>query len=135
MDCYRGRRERRPSPWSDTRPEPILVSIASALATKGATSLYELVRNKFAGRKQALAALEAAKDAEEGSPLIDALATELHEAERADPAFAGALRAQWNSTRLDQHATGDAVVNNVTGTVGGNLVQARDIQGGISFGS
>lgn len=41
-------------------PEPILVSIAAALAAKTATSLYELVTGKFVGREDAEAALEAA---------------------------------------------------------------------------
>jgi hypothetical protein len=116
-------------------PEPILMSIATTLATKTATSLYELVKKKFADRKQALTALEAAKDATPGSPQLEALASELHDAEQADPVFAEALRAEWAATQVNQHATGDAVTNQVSGTVTGNMVQARDIQGGISFGA
>ena len=49
-------------------PEPILVSIAAALATKSATSLYDLVKRKFTGRKEAVAALEAADGTAPDSP-------------------------------------------------------------------
>jgi hypothetical protein len=111
------------------------MSIATTLATKTATSLYELVKTKFANRKQALAALEAAKGTTSGSPQVEALATELHDAEQADVDFAKALRAEWDATQVNQHATDDGVSNQISGTVSGHVVQARDIQGGVSFGS
>ena len=44
-------------------PEPILVSIAAALAGKSIVSLYDFVKHKFTGRTHALAALEAAEGA------------------------------------------------------------------------
>jgi len=40
-----------------------LVSIAATLAAKSATSLYDLVKRKFAGRKEAVAALAAERAA------------------------------------------------------------------------
>jgi hypothetical protein len=116
-------------------PEPILMSIATTLATKTATSLYELVKTKFANRKQALATLEAAKGAAPGSPQLEALAAELHDAGQSDPGFAKALQAGWDETQVNQHATEDAVANQISGTVSGHVVQARDIQGGVSFGA
>ncbi|OLF09046.1 hypothetical protein BLA60_20900 [Actinophytocola xinjiangensis] len=109
--------------------EPVLVSIAAALAAKAATSLYELVRRTFAGREDAEAALTAAEGAAPDSAEVAALADQLAAAERADPEFATELRGIWGQVG----ATDGGVVNQITGTVSGKVVQARDIQGGISF--
>lgn len=113
-------------------PEPILISIATTLATKTATSLYDLVKKKFADRKDRLAALEAAQSADPAS--VEALATELDRAGQNDPAFAEALLSEWTATQVNEHATENAVNNRFSGTATGHVVQARDIQGGISFG-
>jgi hypothetical protein len=113
-------------------PEPILLAIATTLATKGVTSLYDLVKKKFAGRREAKAALEAAEGKAPDSVEVQALATELERAEAEDPQFATELRQQWNSISVQQADHG-SVNNQISGTVTGNVVQARDIQGGISF--
>lgn len=110
-------------------PEPILVAIAAALAGKSVGNLYDLVKKKFASRKQAAAALEAAQGATPDSAEVLALSEHLAEAADADPEFAAALRATWAQIS----ASSGGVVNQVSGTVQGNLVQARDIQGGITF--
>lgn len=110
-------------------PEPILVSIAAALAAKSATSLYELVKRKFAGRKEAEAALTAAEGAPSESAEVAALATHLAAAENEDPAFGAELRNTWQQVG----ATEGGVVNQITGNVSGKVVQARDIEGGVSF--
>ena len=110
-------------------PEPILVSIAAALAAKGATGLYDLVKRKFAKNPKAIAALEAASAAPEDPQPITALAERLHEVEAEDAEFAEALRAEWRKVSLSQ---GD-VHNSVTGNVTGKVVQARDIHGNISL--
>jgi hypothetical protein len=110
-------------------PEPILVSIAAALAAKSATSLYDFVKRRFAGREDAAAALEAAEGAPPDSPEVTTLATRLAEAETADPDFATELRQLWQQV----NATDGGVVNQITGNVTGKVVQARDIEGGISF--
>lgn len=110
-------------------PEPILVSIAAALAAKSATSLYELVKRRFAGRTDAVAALEAADGASPDSPAVTALATRLAEEETTDPAFARELRGAWQQVVAGQ----DSVGNQIAGDVSGKVVQARDIKGGISF--
>jgi hypothetical protein len=112
-------------------PEPILVAIATTLATKGVQSLYDLVKKKFAGRGEAKAALEAAEDAAPGSPEVLALATQLEQAEAEDPQFAAELRQQWNSFSVQQPDHG-SVANYMSGTAG-KMVQARDIQGGLSL--
>lgn len=110
-------------------PEPVLVSIAAALAAKSATSLYELVKRKFSGRKEAQAALEAAEGAASDSAEVEALATQLADTERRDPAFATELRNAWQQVS----ATDGRVVNQITGNVSGKVVQARDIEGGVTF--
>jgi hypothetical protein len=113
-------------------PEPILVSIAAALATKTVQSVYELVKKKFAGRKEAKAALEAAEGKPADSPEVLALAGHLERTEAEDPQFATELRQRWNSLSVQQADHG-SVNNQISGTVRGNVVQAQDIQGGISF--
>ena len=110
-------------------PEPVLVAIAAALAGKSMGNLYDLVRKKFAGRKEAAAALEAAKGTPPDSPEVHVLSEHLAEATAADPEFAVALRLSWTQNS----ASTGGVVNEVSGTVHGNVVQARDIQGGITF--
>jgi hypothetical protein len=110
-------------------PEPILVSIAAAIAAKTATSLYELVKRRFGGRPDAAAELEAATGAQPDSPEVTALATRLADEESRDPAFATELRATWQQVTAEQ----GGVVNQITGDVSGKVVQARDIKGGISF--
>jgi hypothetical protein len=109
-------------------PEPILLSIATALATKAATGLYDLVKRKFGKDPEATMALEAATGAPEEAEPIRVLADRLEAAERADPEFARELRAGWA-----QHAETGGVVNQIAGTVLGKVVQARDIHGNISF--
>jgi hypothetical protein len=113
-------------------PEQVLIEIAAALAAKTAESVYELVRNKFKTRKPALATLQAAHGAAKDSPKVIALAEELATAEAYDPQFSEQLRAQWAA--IQGQAVGGGVANTISGTVTGNVVQARDITGDISFG-
>lgn len=107
-------------------PEPILVSIAAALAGKAAVGLYELATRKFARDPKATAEIEAAVEAPEDPRRIEVLAARLERAERADPDFRAALRAEWASYG------GGAVVNQVRGRVG-KVIQARDIHGDITL--
>jgi hypothetical protein len=109
--------------------DTILVEIAAALAAKASESLYDLVRGKFTSRKKALEVLEAADGAAPGSPQVAALAEELATAEADDDQFARQLRAQWAA------AASGGVVNQISGTVTGHVIQARDIHGNITFGS
>jgi hypothetical protein len=122
----RGQQERR-------MPDVILIEIAAALAAKTAESLYEFVRNKFRARKKALDVLDAASGAAPDSPQVIALAEELATAEDYDQQFGEQLRAQWAA--IQGQAYDGGVVNTISGTVRGDAVQARDIHGGITFGS
>lgn len=114
-------------------PEPILMAIATSLATKAATGIYDLVKKKFSGDKKAIAALESAKAAPSDETAVKALAERLEVAEADDAEFAGALRSEWQNVQVDQHAERGGVTNSVTGNVSGKVVQARDIHGNVTF--
>ncbi|MDQ2587415.1 hypothetical protein [Saccharothrix yanglingensis] len=109
-------------------PEPMLVSIAASLATRAVAGLYDLVRARFAGDPEASAALTAAEGQPEDSPQVRALSEALERTTSADPGFAEALGREYGSVTQ----TG-RVVNQISGTVHGNVLQAGDIQGGVSF--
>jgi hypothetical protein len=109
-------------------PEPILVAISAALAGKAVQTFYDFVRTRISGRKRAVAALEAAKGKTPDSPEVQVLAAELERID--DPQFHADLREHWNSL---QHADTGGVANDISGTVHGKVVQARDIHGNITF--
>lgn len=119
--------------------EPILISIATALATKAATDLYDLVKGRFAKHSDATKALEAATAIEaptERSPQVVELARVLERVEREDPEFGPLLRAEWSRTEgaiadVDQRGR---INNTITGNIsGGKVLQAGDIHGEINF--
>lgn len=115
-------------------PEVILVEVAAALAAKAAGSLYDLVKDRFKGRKKALAVLDAADGAASESSQVLALAEELQAAGDSDPAFAKQVRAQWAAIQSGATAGGaESVALSISGTVHGSVVQAHDIHGDISF--
>ncbi|OLF13530.1 hypothetical protein [Actinophytocola xanthii] len=114
-------------------PEPVLISIAAALAAKAVTGLYDFVRDRLANRPGATEVLEAAAGAQPDSAEVVALGEVLATAEAADPEFGIELRARWHAASVEQRADRGGVTNQVSGSVRGNVVQARDIQGGISF--
>lgn len=110
-------------------PEPILTAVATTLATKAATSLFDLVKRKFGDDEAAVAALEAATP--EDPATVRVLAERLDAAEREDPAFGRTLRTEFD---VHQNADTGGVTNHV-GTVaeGAKVVQTRDVRGDISF--
>ncbi|RZS37528.1 hypothetical protein EV193_10583 [Herbihabitans rhizosphaerae] len=109
-------------------PDPFLVAVAAALTGKAAASgasalgrLFKLVKNKLSG-DQALTD-ETLPEQERTAQLASALET----ATTADPAFAESVRTLWREHEAEVH-------NEISGEVHGNVVQARDISGNISFG-
>ncbi|KFZ76992.1 hypothetical protein ED92_38425 [Amycolatopsis sp. MJM2582] len=114
-------------------PEPVLISLAAALAGRTVVGLYELVKKKFSEDPEATAALEAAEGAAEDSAEVENLRDRLAVAEADDPDFAQRLRSEWEKIGNVHQAETGGVVNTVTGDVSGKVVQARDVQGGISF--
>jgi hypothetical protein len=113
-------------------PELVLIEIAAALAAKSTESMYDLVRNKFKSRKQ-VAVLSEAGGAPGDSPQVIALAEEIAAAESSDQQFSSQLRHTWAEIQTNSVPPADGVFNSV-GRVQGNVVQARDIHGNISFG-
>lgn len=113
--------------------DPVLISIAAALAGRAATSIYDLVKKKFAIKPEATAALEAAADAPDDSERVRKLAEELSRAEADDPRFGEDLRTEWKHLSVTQHAESGGVVNQISGQVTGKVIQAGDIHGDISF--
>lgn len=113
--------------------DPILTAVATTLATKAATGLYDLVKKAFSRHPKAEAALVVAEGAAPDSPQVAVLADTLAEVEKADPEFGVALRAEWAKVSTTQTADRGGVTNHISGNVSGNVVQARDISGGISF--
>jgi hypothetical protein len=127
--------------------QELLTTIAVTLATKTAEglavagraafeALARLVGRRFADRASTQAALA---ETEAGTDLakdvrIEILREALAQAVADDPAFEAELRDRWLA--LSPHlSTGQgSVINSVAGTVEGNVVQARDVHGGISFG-
>jgi hypothetical protein len=114
-------------------PDPILVSIAATLASKGASALYDVVKKKFTGSPEATASLADAQDGAPNSPQVHALANQLARAESSDPKFAADLRAVWDQVSAQQQTSNGGVANQVSGTISGKVIQARDIQGGVIF--
>jgi hypothetical protein len=125
-------------------PDPFLVAIAAALAGKTAgaaasrgasafRSLMSLVRRKFETDGGGAEVLDAAR-AEPDDEKVAALGAALEAAARDDPGFAEQLRSLWGQVQNELRADRGGVVNEVSGTVGGHAVQARDITGGVSFG-
>lgn len=107
--------------------DPILTSVATTLATKTAGALYDLVSKVFRRHPAAEQALVAVQGAEPDSPPVQALAERLAEVTAAEPEFDRELR------EVAQQADHGGVTNQISGSVTGKVVQARDIQGNISF--
>ncbi|MEV6234084.1 hypothetical protein AB0L88_40095 [Saccharopolyspora shandongensis] len=123
--------------------DPFLDSLATALAGQAATALgaagkqaLEKVRDLLRRRSQndsaTKAALEAAEQDSAGQPQVKALAERLDQVCAEDAEFAEELRAEGAEVHKEISATGNAVVNINTGNAK-NVIQARNIQGGITL--
>lgn len=127
--------------------DEIMVAIASALAAKAADAvagaahetwarLVRLVRDRFGGDGHGATALEAARGRPGDCEAVHELAGALERAAVADQGFGAELRALWLEVGPHLSAAGASAVNVVTGTVGGHLIQARDlrVEGGLHLG-
>lgn len=113
-------------------PEPILISIAAALAGKAATSLYDVVRTKFARNKEALAELENAIEKPDDAASIEALAQRLEQAEINDDDFKGELRGEWEKLNAVQQVAHGSTATQINGDIG-KFVQVNDVHGDINL--
>ena len=128
-------------------PDQVISSIAAVVAGKAAeaalqagksacAALVRLVRERFSRDKEATAALEAARGNPEDAVAISGLALVLERLVRTDADFGARIRELWPRAAAELSASEGGVVNSATGSVGGHLMQARDVQveGGLHFG-
>lgn len=127
--------------------DPLISSIATVVASKAAESLMEggknacgalvrFVRDRFSHDKMAAAVLDTAQSDPENETAIAALALMIERLTLADADFEARLRELWPPAAAELSASEGGVVNSATGSIGGHLMQARDVQieGGLHFG-
>jgi hypothetical protein len=126
--------------------DPVTTAVAVALVSKTVDELAEsgraafaalgrLIRRKMGGREESQAVLVHAEAHPDDPAARRALAEALRHAVHDDRQFAEELHRLWRDVQnMCNAATDGGVVNTLSGDVGGNVVQARDVQGGISFG-
>jgi hypothetical protein len=128
-------------------PDPFLSMVATAVAGKAAelavqggkdacAALIRLIRERFGRDKDATTALGAARDNPQDGAVIAELARTLERLTLQDADFAARLRELWPRAEAELSASHGGVVNSATGSVGGHLMQARDVrvEGGMHFG-
>lgn len=126
--------------------DQILAAVALTLATKAAEGLAEggkaafaalarLVRRQFEGHTSATVALVEAEAYPADDDRLRSLHDELVLAAAEDPEFRAQLQNLWRDLSPHLIANAGGVVNTISGSVEGHVVQARDVHGGISFGN
>jgi hypothetical protein len=128
-------------------PDPVISSIAAVVAGKAAeavmqggmnacTALIRLVRERLSRDKEATTALETATSMPGDTAAVAGLALVLERLVLADAGFGARLRELWPQAAAELSAHEGGVVNSATGSIGGHLMQARDVQveGGLHFG-
>src|SRR2546421_2614774 len=126
--------------------DPVTTAIAVAVVTKAVDGLSDagkaafaalgrLVRRKLADGEESHAALVRAEAHPADQAGRNGLAEMIGGAAQHDPVFAEELRRLWQRVQEERISVTNApVFNSVSGDVQGGVVQARDIQGGVSFG-
>lgn len=97
-------------------------------------ALGRLVRGRLAGRPGGQETLTAAETNPTDQAAQQSLRGLLGRIAAEDPEFAATVRTIGQELGLSAGRTESPVSNHVSGSVGGNVVQARDVRGGISFG-
>lgn len=128
-------------------PDPIVSSVAAVVAGKAAEAAWEsgkaafaalirAVRERLSRDEDAGAALEAADHSPEDESAVAGLARELGRIAAVDADFAARVRELWPQVAVELSAGDSGVINSAAGSVGGHLIQARDlrIDGGLHFG-
>jgi hypothetical protein len=127
--------------------DPVISSIAAAVAGKAAeaaleggksawAALVRLIRERSGRDKDVMTALEAARRAPEDTGAVAGLALMLERLAGDDADFGARIRELWPRAAAELSVREDGVVNSATGTVGGHLIQARDVrvEGGLHLG-
>lgn len=124
--------------------DELVVAVAVAV-TKGAidglteggraafAALVRVVRRKL-GDSSASVLADDADPARSDEARVAALRLALETELAQDPAFAAGVARLWAEVDAQRLAGEGNVTNQISGSVAGNAVQARDVQGGISFG-
>ncbi len=99
-------------------------------------ALVRLIRERFGHGTDASATLEAARENPDDQAALAGIAIALELLAASDTGFAAQLRELWAQASLELSATESGVANSATGSVGGHLMQARDlhVEGGLHFG-
>ena len=122
-------------PFLDSLASALAGQVATALGAAGAKALKQVravVRRKSEDDAETGAALEAAEQPSAGQPEVEALARRLAEAGERDPGFADQLRTEGAELHQVVSASGGGVANVNNGSAE-KLIQAQEIQGGITF--
>lgn len=119
----------------------VVTAIASgaggSIGAKGAEAISRLIsalRARFRGRAVSRGALEISLEAPDDLAARDQLAAIMRDHMHDDAEFREWLSALWAQVRPDVQPAASAPANIITGTVHGNVVQARDIHGDINLG-
>lgn len=128
--------------------DPVLATMATTLAARAAeaaadgvqsawTALVRLVRARLAADQAGATALTAAEAAPADTQRTRELALALERITAADPDIDAQLRDLWTRASVELSARDGGVVNSSTGSVGGHLIQARDlhVEGGLNLGA
>jgi hypothetical protein len=107
-----------------------LVGDAADSAVKGAKKLFESIKKKFAGNRDAEASVAKLEAAPEDPAAHAEVEKHLAAAMATDPDFAAELESEL--TQIANTKADLAFVNNVQGDVG-KLVQINTVQGNVSF--
>lgn len=122
-------------PFLDSVATALAGQVATALGTAGSKALEKvrgLIRAKSEKAPEAGAALEAVEQPSAGDAEIRALAERLDQLGREDPEFAEQLRTDGEPVHREISTGADGVVNVHNGSAD-KIIQARDIQGGITL--
>lgn len=117
--------------------DPVMAAVATALVTKAAEGLSEAGRAAFGKlARRVRSRLDAEPGGTGALESVERLAAALSAAAEHDPVFAADVARLWSEVReAAVVAAHDGVVNQQSGSVGGHVVQARDVSGGITFGA
>lgn len=121
-----------------------VIGIATAIASgaggsigAGATAalarLIAALRAKFRGDPAAQDMLEIAAESPSSQAAEEDLVAVLRSRIASDPGFGEWLLSLWIEVAPQLESDGEKQTNIVSGTIKGNVIQARDIRGGVHF--
>jgi hypothetical protein len=119
----------------------IVTAVASGaggtIGAKGAEAINQLIaalRARLHHEPQSHGALEASLESPDDPAARELLASVLRDHISRDNGFAEWLAGRWAEVRPVLQVGASNSANVISGTVHGNVVQARDVQGGIHLG-